>query len=864
MVIDGARGRDRWDFFVSYTRADQAWAEWISAVLEEKDYRVLVQAWDSVPGRNWPLFIDEGVRDASFLLVVLTPDYLRSKGGTAEWQAVWASDLPGERRRVVPVLIEPCEPRELGILRTRSWIDLSDLAVGGDGDEARRRLLAGVTAAREGRAKPPGPAVFPRQTSTVVSAEVRTRPSEPLPDLPDQYIPRDRDLAAVRGLLTRPGDRVVGLVGMGGAGKSTLARAVVDDEAVRRAFPDGIVWVEVNPDPDLASVLSRVLSAFGSPGPVSDVVDGSDRLRALLAGAAALIVLDNVWDVGVLDALRVSAPSRILVTARTREALFTSPTVHDVGRLEDGEARQVLARYAGCPPEELPPAADPVIARCGGLVFALALTGGMARDGSRWTTIAERLRRADLDRLAGKFPGYPHPNLLAALEVSVGTLSADDAARFRELVVFDRHGPVPVGAAFLLWRTTAGVDPLDADDLMVKLGRRSIVQLAPGGETFTLHDLMFDYARHTLPTDAPASLHGQLAHAFLDRWGGLAAALPALRDHGSLDSTDRHGVDHLIDHLLAADESDIVDGVITAEWPTGPDRADNAWYTVHESLGRTDGYLADIRAARRGNHTDPTTPVGFGRHALYALIIGSVTSIAANIPAPLLVRAVQEHIWPPQRALVYAQATPNPRERSQALSGLAPHLPAGQRGEVLDRALAAATSIDDPYSRARALSELAPHLPADLLDRALAAATSIDDPYSRAEALSGLAPHLPAGQRGEVLDRALAAAASIDDPSSRARVLSELAPHLPADLLDRALAAAASIDDPYSRAEALSGLAPHLPAGRQSAIFTQAATAGTLVSRSSVVEVLTRAVAAGCSSDQKVVLALIVSMRWWP
>jgi TIR domain len=41
-----------WDFFVSYTQADRGWAVWIAWLLEEAGYRVLVQAWDMVPGNN--------------------------------------------------------------------------------------------------------------------------------------------------------------------------------------------------------------------------------------------------------------------------------------------------------------------------------------------------------------------------------------------------------------------------------------------------------------------------------------------------------------------------------------------------------------------------------------------------------------------------------------------------------------------------------------------------------------------------------------------------------------------------------------------------------------------------------------------
>jgi hypothetical protein len=41
------------DFFVSYTSADRAWAEWIAWQLEAEGYTVVVQAWDFTPGRSW-------------------------------------------------------------------------------------------------------------------------------------------------------------------------------------------------------------------------------------------------------------------------------------------------------------------------------------------------------------------------------------------------------------------------------------------------------------------------------------------------------------------------------------------------------------------------------------------------------------------------------------------------------------------------------------------------------------------------------------------------------------------------------------------------------------------------------------------
>jgi hypothetical protein len=90
-----------WDFFVSYTQADRAWAEWIAWILEEDDHRVLDRAGaylqvharltDARPLQERALAIDEAVyrpdhptiaRDLSNLAQILR-DLGESGGGAA-------------------------------------------------------------------------------------------------------------------------------------------------------------------------------------------------------------------------------------------------------------------------------------------------------------------------------------------------------------------------------------------------------------------------------------------------------------------------------------------------------------------------------------------------------------------------------------------------------------------------------------------------------------------------------------------------------------------------------------------------------------------------------------------------------------
>ena len=103
--MSGSADGGRWDFFVSYARADRAWAEWIAWQLEEDGYRVLIQAWDMVAGAGWAHLMQEGVQEAGRTVAVLSAAYLDSMFATAEWQAAWRDDPVGGQAQAAGV---PC------------------------------------------------------------------------------------------------------------------------------------------------------------------------------------------------------------------------------------------------------------------------------------------------------------------------------------------------------------------------------------------------------------------------------------------------------------------------------------------------------------------------------------------------------------------------------------------------------------------------------------------------------------------------------------------------------------------------------------------------------------------------------------
>jgi hypothetical protein len=133
------------DFFISYTSADEAWAEWIAWMLEAAGFSVTVQKWDFRPGSNFVLEMQRAAAGCTRTIAVLSPDFLRSVYSAPEWAVAFAGDPQGTEHKLVPVRIAECKPE--GLLKATVHIDL----VGFDEEEA---------CAARGRSGASGEAVF--------------------------------------------------------------------------------------------------------------------------------------------------------------------------------------------------------------------------------------------------------------------------------------------------------------------------------------------------------------------------------------------------------------------------------------------------------------------------------------------------------------------------------------------------------------------------------------------------------------------------------------------------------------------------------------------------------------------------------
>lgn len=129
------------DFFISYNKADKAWAEGLANWLDQTLFTTILQEQNFVPSSNFVIGMHEALKSAKRMIMVLSPDYLVAKFPLAEWSAQFANDPACENGTLIPVRVRDCQPD--GLLRPIVYIDLVGLSL----EAARKVFLDGIQSA---------------------------------------------------------------------------------------------------------------------------------------------------------------------------------------------------------------------------------------------------------------------------------------------------------------------------------------------------------------------------------------------------------------------------------------------------------------------------------------------------------------------------------------------------------------------------------------------------------------------------------------------------------------------------------------------------------------------------------------------
>jgi hypothetical protein len=153
---------------------------------------------------------------------------------------------------------------------------------------------------------------------------------------------------------------------------------------------------------EVAKALGDNLAAYDNP------IACQTQYRNLLRDKAALVVIDDVWDINHLQQLLVEAPrSRFLFTTRDQTIVrATTSRSYSADVLTTEEARALLALWSNLAAETLPPEAAAIIEACGGLALALAQIGGSLRGlpAYEWRYTVDHLKNANISALQARLP----------------------------------------------------------------------------------------------------------------------------------------------------------------------------------------------------------------------------------------------------------------------------------------------------------------------------------------------------------------------------------------------------------------------------------------------------------------------------
>ncbi|PWA97619.1 disease resistance protein (TIR-NBS-LRR class) family [Artemisia annua] len=206
--------------------------------------------------------------------------------------------------------------------------------------------------------------------------------------------------------------RMIGIKGMGGAGKTTTARAVFEhlsNDYEAKSFVENVREVSNASMFGLKKLQEQVLSKVLDENVTLDsVTDGKNMMRKRMCCKKVLLILDDVDHIDQLKALAgepkwFKPGSRILITTRDEQVLVAHRVnvIRDIVLLSEQEAVSLFSRYAfgrENPLQGYEELSRKVVRYAAGLPLTLEVMGSFlcGKDKLEWVDAIERLKRIPL------------------------------------------------------------------------------------------------------------------------------------------------------------------------------------------------------------------------------------------------------------------------------------------------------------------------------------------------------------------------------------------------------------------------------------------------------------------------------------
>lgn len=322
-----------------------------------------------------------------------------------------------------------------------------------------------------------------------------------LPSCTDHLVGIDSRIKEVHSLLGMglSDVRFIGIWGMGGIGKTTIARLVY--EAIKEEFKVSCFLAnirEVSKANGLAQIQRELLSHLNiRSGDFYNVHDGKKIFANSLSNKKVLLVLDDVSELSQLENLAgkqewFGPGSRVIITTRDKHLLVTHG-VHEICKARGLVQKEALKLFSfkafkqDEPEEEYSSLCKEVVEYTKGLPLALEVLGSHlhGRTIEVWHSALEQMK------------SIPHSKIQDTLKISYDSLQSMEKNMFLDIACFFKGMDIDEVIEIL---KNCGDHPQIGIDILIE---RSLVTVDSMHNKLGMHDLLQEMGRNIVFQESP-------------------------------------------------------------------------------------------------------------------------------------------------------------------------------------------------------------------------------------------------------------------------------------------------------------------------------------------------------------------------
>ncbi|KAF8038740.1 hypothetical protein BT93_B1326 [Corymbia citriodora subsp. variegata] len=329
-------------------------------------------------------------------------------------------------------------------------------------------------------------------------------------DVPKQLVGLDGHMKEIMNWINSPSvnARMIGIYGMGGIGKTTLAKCIYNK------LSDKFVHVSCLPDiretthrHGIVCLQSQLISdILKSKNEVSKFDDGINIIKSRFKGKKVLILLDDIDHKNQLNALArernwFTSGSIIIVTTRNKVVLdqseFEVDNKYELNEIDEKHSLLLFSRHAfrmDHPPREFEGISHDIISTMGGLPLALEVIGSYLYGKTNQKVWEDMLR---------KLKKEPNQDVKEILKISYEALENAHKEIFLDIACF------LIGKeskfAIYMWEDCGFYASLGIEELKL----RCLIKIDNDGK-LRMHDQLRDLGRNVVQEEGPLERRSRL------------------------------------------------------------------------------------------------------------------------------------------------------------------------------------------------------------------------------------------------------------------------------------------------------------------------------------------------------------------